>query len=78
MHIVLEAGDTLRVTLEDTDGEFVIDYDSDGSHTLQVITDMPDTSGRNGVIYREDFSNEWPEDAQKGPGKPSLGESEPL
>ena len=45
-------GEAVKVVLRDTDGEFVVDY---GGDAITVETDMPDSTGRGGVIYREEF-----------------------
>lgn len=55
MKIVLKQGERLEVCLDGTDGEFVIEY---GNIDLTVIADMPDTEGREGVIYRESFGGD--------------------
>lgn len=52
MQIVLKKGEQISVVLEDTDGEFIIEY---GEESLTVVSDLPDSSGREGEIYREDF-----------------------
>ena len=57
MKVVMKPGDKLLVEFENTDGSFEIDYDSKGDYTLTVVADLPDTSGREGVIYCEDFSD---------------------
>lgn len=54
MKIVLKQGDRLEVCLEGTDGEFVIEY---GDSTLTVTADLPDSDGREGVIYSERFGD---------------------
>lgn len=61
MKIELKPGDTLRVVLEDTDGEFTISYGGIVSNELTVTADLPDDSGREGTIYCETFG-ETPED----------------
>lgn len=50
--IVLKPGDKITITLQGTDGEFEIEY---GKTALTVTADMPDTQGREGVIYSEEF-----------------------
>jgi hypothetical protein len=52
MKVELKMGERVVVNLEGTDGEFVISY---GRRVLQVTADLPDTSGRKGVIYAEKF-----------------------
>jgi len=56
MKLELEQGEMILLTLQGTDGEILIDYDSDGSMRLRIMVDMPDSSGREGEIYCEDFS----------------------
>jgi hypothetical protein len=61
--VTLPPGARLVVRLHETDGEFVIanDFGSDGKLTVEV--DLPDDSGRKGVIYQEDyFRGHVPED----------------
>jgi hypothetical protein len=52
MRIELNRGQQLVVGLADTDGEFIITY---GPRNLTIESDLPDTSGREGVIYDENF-----------------------
>jgi hypothetical protein len=54
MKVVLKPGDTFEVELHETDGRFEIKYDVDLGH-LTVTSDLPDTQGREGVIYDEVF-----------------------
>jgi hypothetical protein len=63
-HIVLSQHESIRVTLENSDGEFCIAYDVaapvpkagiDGKDKLLVYADLPDTAGRAGVVYCEVF-----------------------
>ncbi len=62
MIIELSQGERITVVLKDTDGEFVVDYDSKGDSKLTVTADIADTSGRGGIdrddglVYCEDFS----------------------
>lgn len=56
MIVTLMPGDVLLVNLHETDGAFTISYDADGNQKLTVHADMPDTEGREGIIYCEDFS----------------------
>lgn len=57
MKIQIFAGDQIEVVVADSDGTFTIAYDVDGSRKLTVSADMPDTTGREGEIYCEDFSD---------------------
>lgn len=52
--ITLKQGDRLEVCLDGTDGEFVIEY---GDSALTVTADLPDSDGREGVIYSERFGD---------------------
>src|SRR3989337_2618462 len=54
MIIILKPGETIRVHLADSDGEFRINY---GKKVLSVKTDFPDTKGRVGTIYAEHFGS---------------------
>lgn len=53
MTVVLHPGETVRVTLSETDGYFDITFSGGG---IVVVTDTPDSSGRAGVIYQESFA----------------------
>jgi len=52
MKVTIAKGESLIVNLEGTDGEFIITY---GQSVLSVTADLPDTDGREGVIYSERF-----------------------
>jgi len=52
MKIELAPGETLVVSLKESDGEFTIKF---GEDAVTVEADMPDTQGRTGVIYEEVF-----------------------
>jgi len=56
MKILLQPGDVLEIELGDTDGNFLFSYDHNKDGLLQIIADTPDTRGREGVIYCEDFN----------------------
>ncbi len=58
MIISLDPGDVARIEIADSDGVFEIRYDKDENGKLQVWTDMPDSTGRSGVIYEENFADE--------------------
>jgi hypothetical protein len=51
MNIILSPGQAVRVTLEGTDGEFIVEWVP--NKCVRVKADLPDTSGRVGVIYEE-------------------------
>ena len=55
MKIELSPGELLMVTLQGTDGMFTIEF---GERELTVSVDLPDTEGREGVIYSERFMEE--------------------
>lgn len=50
MNLVLAPGESIDVTLADTDGKFTISY---GKESLTVTSELPDQHGREGVIYHE-------------------------
>lgn len=52
MKIELKQGERITVTFADTDGEIEVSY---GENNLTVTADLPDTTGRQGVIYEEVF-----------------------
>ena len=57
MKIELAPGETLVVSLKDSDGTFTVKF---GESAVTVEADMPDTKGREGVIYEEAFRS-WEE-----------------
>lgn len=57
MKITLDRGEYLAVDLADADGTFVIDYGYTGDEQLTVSCDMPDSLGRNGTIYLEQYGS---------------------
>ena len=60
MRIFVAPGDELIVNLEGTDGEFKIRY---SPTSLSIEADLPDTQGREGLVYEEVFTT---------PGKPKV------
>lgn len=56
MIVVMKPGETLLVQLHESDGEIKVEFDVGGDGHFRVTSDLPDTSGRDGVIYDEDFS----------------------
>lgn len=54
MRIELAPGEELTVGFKDTDGEFSIGFDgSTPTWAIRVKADLPDSSGRSGIIYEE-------------------------
>lgn len=54
MKIVLQPGDELVVSFEDTDEEFRIHFDSEthpNSVTIEETVGYPDEKGREGILY---------------------------
>lgn len=51
-NLVLSPGEEIKITLEDTDGFFIIKY---GEEALTVESDFPDSTGRVGIIYEEKY-----------------------
>lgn len=70
MRIMLKPGETLIVGFADEndgDGDGTIEIEF-GDEVLIVRADMPDTTGREGVIYEERFADGVP-----GPDEPVPG-----
>jgi hypothetical protein len=57
MYVTLEPGDKLTIQFHQTDGEIIVQYDHKNDNTLTVEADLPDDTGRNGVIYKESFGS---------------------
>lgn len=55
MNIEIGKGDNLRVTLKDSDGGFNVLF---SSKAVQILADLPDSEGREGLIYNEKFGGE--------------------
>lgn len=57
MKVELTPGEMVHVVLADTDGEITVSYGGmkHGTDRLIVHADMPDVSGREGIIYCETF-----------------------
>jgi hypothetical protein len=51
--VELEPGEQVTVTFKDSDGEITVEFREDA---LLVTADLPDSSGREGVIYEERFT----------------------
>lgn len=71
MKVILRQGDTLMVELHDTDGYFEIDY---GGTALTVYSELPDTEGRDGVIYSENYNAGWAGGQKVAPDERSVKE----
>ena len=56
MKIILRPGEKIEIELENTDGVFTIEYDVDKSGKLLVTSDLADDTGREGIIYEENFN----------------------
>lgn len=56
--VTIEIGqnESVRIKLRETDGEFTVSY---GKRVLRVTSDLPDTKGRKGVIYEEQFGKDY-------------------
>jgi hypothetical protein len=52
MEIVLKKGESIDIMLEGADGRFRFTY---GYTRVDVRATMPDSQGREGLIYREQF-----------------------
>lgn len=52
--IIIKQGESVDIQLADTDGCFTITY---SDRDLIVTADMPDPSGRVGVIYHEPYAD---------------------
>lgn len=53
--VTIQPGQSVSVCFADSDGEITVSYGSRIPDALTVEADMPDTYGRGGIIYREDF-----------------------
>ena len=58
IRIEIEQGDRLEVGFRDADATILVSYNWQDNRKAQIEVDMPDSSGREGVIYCEDFSEE--------------------
>lgn len=54
MKVAIFPGETLEIEVGNADGIFTVTY---GEEHLTIEADMPDTSGRMGVIYDENFGS---------------------
>jgi hypothetical protein len=71
MQVVIKKGEAIKVGFLDTDGNITVTY---GKKRLKVHADMPDSSGREKVIYEEIFDG--PKALVKGDSaEPALDES---
>ena len=67
MKVLIYPGDSLKIEVGDSDGVFFIQYDVERSGQLTITADMPDTTGREGTIYCEDFNELKPFDEVSAP-----------
>lgn len=67
MIVMLKPGERVQIQFLESDGELVVEFDVDGDGHLRVLADLPDSSGREGVIYDEDFSRTPLEAMEEGP-----------
>lgn len=54
LKVTLEPGDKVAIAIEGSDGMFTVEY---GATNVTVEADMPDSTGREGVIYDESWSD---------------------
>jgi hypothetical protein len=56
--VTVPQGEAVLVTLAETDGQFTISYGAPhlGVDTLLIHADMPDSTGREGIIYEEKYN----------------------
>jgi hypothetical protein len=58
--VILSPGEKLEIEFADSDGKIEIDFkaanETDEGHIL-ITADMPDSTGREGEIYKEVFGN---------------------
>lgn len=52
--IELEYGESVTITFAQSDGEIKVSF---ANFAITVIADMPDKSGREGIIYEETFKD---------------------
>lgn len=65
IELVLSPGDIVRITLRDTDGEFLFDYAASESNRLRVTSTEPgNVTGIAGVIHEEEWDPSEPEDVE--------------
>lgn len=62
MVVLIHPGQTVVVRVADSDGEFAIHY---GKDRLTVGADMPDATGREGIIYEEKFGPSETDDVKE-------------
>ena len=75
--VLLPLGTSLLVQLEDTDGQFVISYGDPNAtpegmsvEAVRVMSDLPDSSGRNGIVYEELFGSQPEETVESATEEP--------
>lgn len=52
MEIVLQPGESIKVTFADSDGDIEVRFDEDA---IRVQTEWADSTGREGIVYEEKF-----------------------
>jgi hypothetical protein len=70
VEIHLGPGESVKVVLRETDGEFVFGFGSEEPNRLFIHADLPDDSGRSGVIYEETWDNSEDREAWEKGEKP--------
>lgn len=56
IEITLSRGDSVRIRLQGADGLCLIRY---GNKAVIIKADLPDNSGRNGIIYEERYLEDY-------------------
>lgn len=58
MKIILKPGETITVGFHESDGEIAVSFEE---KSIDVVASLPDTSGRDGLIYQEifGFHQDW-------------------
>jgi hypothetical protein len=53
--VTIQLGQSVSIQFAETDGEITVSYGARIDDAVTVEADMPDSYGRTGIIYREDF-----------------------
>jgi hypothetical protein len=75
MQVVIKKGEAVKIGFLDADGVITVTY---GKQRLKVHADMPDSSGREKVIYEEIYGDRVPGGRTPVKGdsdEPAFGES---